>query len=314
LIKNKSEPAADPAAPEEKKLLVAHIEEGLHKPYKNRNGTIWVKQGADKRKLTDNDEILRLFQQGGMVYADEMIVPDTGEDDIDKDKVVEYLGQLSPNFSDSPAVLNRQLYHNLRIMKQDRLTLGGLLFFGRKPQQFRPAFCIEAISFFGNSIGGRAYRDSRSITGTIPKLFNEGMNFFNANLLHRQNGQNFNSEGILEISAIALEELLQNALVHRDYSRNSPVRLAIFDNRIEIISPGKLPNGLTVESIKLGQAMVRNNLLRTYCSRFMIYRGFGSGITRALENQSDIELINDGEGEQFIVKIPRYSAKADLTA
>ncbi|GHV03708.1 transcriptional regulator [Spirochaetia bacterium] len=289
----------------EKRLIVAHIEEGIHKPYKDRNGTIWVKQGSDKRKLTDNDEILRLFQQSGTVYADEMIVPDTGEADIDKDKVEEYLAHFSPSLGDNPAILNKQLYHNLRIMKNDQLTLGGLLFFGKDPQQFRPAFGIAAISFFGNSIGGTEYRDSRNITGTIPKLFKEGMSFFNANLLHKQNGQNFNSEGILEISVIALEELLQNALVHRDYSRNSPIRLAIFDNRIEIISPGKLPNGLTVESIKLGQAVVRNNLLRTYCSRFMIYRGFGSGITRALENQPNIEFINDVEGEQFIVKIPR---------
>ncbi|GHV24441.1 transcriptional regulator [Spirochaetia bacterium] len=289
----------------EKRLIVAHIEEGIHKPYKDRNGSIWVKQGSDKRKLTDNDEILRLFQQSGAVYADEMIVPDTGEADIDKEKVEEYITHLSLSLSDNPAILNKQLYRNLRIMKQDKLTLGGLLFFGKDPQQFRPAFGIAAISFFGNSIGGTEYRDSRNITGTIPKLFKEGMSFFNANLLHKQNGQNFNSEGILEISVIALEELLQNALVHRDYSRNSPVRLAIFDNRIEIISPGKLPNGLTVESIKLGQAVVRNNLLRTYCSRFMIYRGFGSGITRALENQPDIEFINDVDGEQFIVKIPR---------
>ncbi|MHC6202943.1 RNA-binding domain-containing protein [Breznakiellaceae bacterium SP9] len=244
-----------------KKVLVAHIEEGIHKPYKNGNGTIWVKQGSDKRKLTDNDEILRLFQQSGIVYADELLVPDTDETDIDTDKVKEYMRKLSSSLSDDPSLLNKHLYQNLRILKNDKLTLGGLLFFGKNPQQRRPAFGIIAISFFGNSIGGTEYRDSRNISGTIPKLFTEGMSFFNANLLHKQKGQNFNSEGILEIAAIALEELLQNALVHRDYSRNSPIRLAIFDNRIEIISPGKLPNSLTVENIKLGQAVVRNNLL-----------------------------------------------------
>jgi predicted HTH transcriptional regulator len=86
----------------EKRLIVAHIEEGVHKPYKDRNGAIWVKQGSDKRKLTDNDEILRLFQQSGTVYADEMIVPDTGETDIDKEKVEEYLSQLSPSLGDRP--------------------------------------------------------------------------------------------------------------------------------------------------------------------------------------------------------------------
>lgn len=90
-----------------------------------------------------------------------------------------------------------------------------------------------------------------------------------------------------------------------NYLRNSPIRLFIFDNRIEIISPGKLPNGLTVENIKLGNAVARNNLLVSYCSKAMSYRGLGSGVTRALEEQPDIEFINDTEGEQFIVKIPR---------
>lgn len=69
--------------------------------------------------------------------------------------------------------------------------------------------------------------------------------------------------------------------------------------------PGTLPNNLTVENIKMGNAVVRNNLIVSYCSKLMNYRGFGSGITRALENQPDIEFINDVEGEQFIVKIPR---------
>jgi len=113
------------------------------------------------------------------------------------------------------------------------------------------------------------------------------------------------SLGILEIAETALEELLQNAIVHRDYSKNSPIRLMIFDNRIEIVSPGCLPNSLTIENIKAGNAVMRNNLLASYCSNMMIYRGFGSGIVRALEEQPDIEFVNDVEGEQFIAKIPR---------
>jgi predicted HTH transcriptional regulator len=287
-----------------KKVLIVYVEEGISKPYKDRNGVIWVKQGADKRKLTDNNEIARLFQQSGIMYADEMIVPNTGTDDIDIHKVEEYKQHIPRSLGDKPPP-DMQLYQNLNIVRNGRLTLGGLLFFAKNPQQYRPAFCIEAVSFFGNSIGGTDYRDGRHITGTIPQLFKEGMAFFMANLRHRQMGQNFNSAGIPEISEITLEELLQNALVHRDYTKNAPIRLMVFDNRLEMVSPGSLPNSLTVEGIKLGQAVVRNNLLRTYCSKVMIYRGFGSGIVRALEHQPDTELINDTEGEQFIVKIPR---------
>jgi len=74
---------------------------------------------------------------------------------------------------------------------------------------------------------------------------------------------------------------------------------------IEVISPGKLPKNLTVENIKLGNAVARNNLLVGYCSKIMIYSGLGSGIIRALSEQPEIEFNNDADGEQFIVKKPR---------
>jgi predicted HTH transcriptional regulator len=187
--------------------------------------------------------------------------------------------------------------------------LAGLLFFGKEPQNYKPAFCIKAVSFWGNSIGGNSYRDSRDIIGTIPDMFDEGIRFFEINLKHTQQGQNFNSKGILEISKTALEELLQNALMHRDYFKNSPIRLLIFDNRVEIISPGKLPNTLTVEEIKYGNPVIRNNQIVSYGVHVLPYKGFGSGIRRAIESQPDIEFINDVDGEQFIVIIPRPETK-----
>jgi predicted HTH transcriptional regulator len=288
-----------------KNILIVNIDEGHSKPYKDSNGAIWIKQGPDKRRITDNAEILRLFQKSGAIFVDEMVVADTSEDNIDKEQVIEYIKKSQRQEEDIEKILNTRLYNNLNILKNNKLTIAGLLFFSKDPQLYRPAFCIKAVSFFGNSIGGSEYRDNIEIKGTIPKMFEVGMRFFKTSLLHRQQGQNFNSLGILEISEIALEELLQNALVHRDYTKNAPIRLMIFDDRIEIISPGCLPNSLTVENIKLGNAAVRNNLLISYCSKLMNYRGFGSGIIRALENQPNIEFINDASGEQFIVKILR---------
>jgi predicted HTH transcriptional regulator len=293
------------AADGKKNILIVYVDEGVSKPYKDRNGTIWIKQGSDKRKVTDNAEILRLFQQSGGVSVDEMTVANTGESDVDKEKVVEYIKKIQRDPEEIETIPLLQLYGSLKILKNKQLTLGGLLFFAKDPQLYKPVFCIKAVSFLGNSLGATEYRDSRDITGTIPKLFREGMTFFISNLRHVQAGQNFNTTGKLEISEIALEELLQNALVHRDYSKNAPIRLMIFDNRIEIVSPGCLPNNLTVESIKLGNAVVRNNLLTNYCAKLMNYRGFGSGIIRAMNHQSGIEFINDIAGEQFIVKIQR---------
>jgi len=289
----------------DKNILVVTVSEGIAKPYKDKNGTIWIKQGPDKRRLTDNNEQARLFQQSGILYTDELIVPHTSIADINISKVEQYITSIRKQGTKENRAITEILLKNLNILRNNQLTLGGLLFYGKAPQQYRPAFCIKAVSFFGNSIGGTDYRDSKDIIGTIPEMFEEAMGFFSSNLHAVQAGQNFNSIGKLEISRIALEELLQNALVHRDYSKNSPIRIMIFDNRVEIVSPGTLPNSLTIENIKMGNAVVRNNLLVSYCSKLMHYRGFGSGITRALEAQPDIEMINDVEGEQFKVIIPR---------
>ncbi|MCK9254179.1 MAG: ATP-dependent DNA helicase RecG [Bacteroidales bacterium] len=298
-----------PTETDEKKILLVEVSEGIAKPYKDKNGAIWIKQGSDKRRLTDNNEQIRLFQQSGILYLDEMIVPQTSVDDINFSKVEEYVKAIQKRETDEKTEISETLLTNLNILKDRRLTLGGLLFFANNPQKYRPAFCVKAISFFGNSIGSTDYRSNQDIEGTIPEIFEETMRFFTTNLHHIQAGQNFNSVGQLEVSKIALEELLQNALVHRDYSKNSPVRVMIFDDRIEIVSPGSLPNSLSVENIKMGNATVRNNLLVSYCSKLMIYRGFGSGITRSLAAQPNIELINDTDGEQFRVIIPRPEKK-----
>jgi len=295
-----------PIENEKKKILVVQVSEGVNKPYKDNNGAIWIKQGADKRRLTDNTEQIRLYQQSGILFLDEMIIPQTSINDVKFSEVEKYIKAIQNNEIEN-ITISETLLTNLNILRESRLTTGGLLFFAKEPQRYRPAFCIKAISFVGNSIGGLTYRDSRDIIGIVPDLFKESMLFFKQNLRHIQKEQNFNAVGILEISEIALEELIQNALIHRDYSKNSPIRLMIFDDRIEIVSPGCLPNSLTVENIKMGNAAVRNNLLASYASnsKSMKYRGFGSGIIRALNNQPNIELINDIDGEQFIVKISR---------
>jgi predicted HTH transcriptional regulator len=193
-----------------------------------------------------------------------------------------------------------------RILFDDKVTLAGLLFFGKEPQKFRSAFTVKLVSFVGNDLANLQYRSKpEDAKGTIPEIFKQAMNFLTSHLRYMQQEQGFNSIGIPEISPVALEEILQNALIHRDYFKNAPVRVFIFDNRIEIISPGKLPNNLTVEDVKYGNPVIRNNQIVAFGIHTLPYSGLGTGIRRALELHPNIELINDIEGEQFIVKIPR---------
>jgi predicted HTH transcriptional regulator len=289
-----------------KKVLIVYVEEGVNKPYKDNNGTIWMKQGTDKRKLKENAEIMRLFQQSGNLSADEMAVFGTCMDDIDDRYFAEYFKkEFNRSFQEMKLTYKEALLAK-KVLIEDKVTLAGLLFFGKEPQKFKPAFTIKLVSFAGNNMASQHYRNKpEDVKGSIPELFKQGMLFFFFFLRYRQNGQGFNSIGIPEISSVALEEVLQNALIHRDYFKNAPVRVLIFDNRIEIISPGKLPNGLTVEDIKYGNIAIRNHQIASYSVHVLPYSGLGSGLKRALELQPDMTFINDEAGEQFTVIFPR---------
>lgn len=293
-----------------KYVLIVHIDEGINKPYKTAQGEIYIKQGSNKRLLTDNAEIMRLFQQSGNLLADEMEVHGTTIDDINKDTFAEYFKKEFGETYEQKGLSYEEALRAKRVLRNNQVSLAGLLFFGNDPQSIKPAFSVKVVSFFGNDISESQYRSKpKDLRGTIPQLFNEAMNYLKSNLHHLQAGQNFNSVGILEISEIALIELVQNALIHRDYFKNSPVRILVFDNRIEITSPGKLPNSLTIDDIKFGNPVIRNNQLVAFGSHTLPFSGLGSGIKRAISEQPNIELFNDKEGEQFRVIIPRPEKK-----
>ena len=289
-----------------KYVLIVHVDEGINKPYKTASGEIYVKQGSNKRLLTDNAEIMRLFQNSGNLLADEMEVYETTIEDVNKDAFAEYFKKEFGETFEQKGLTFEEALRAKRVLRNNRLTLAGLLFFGKEPQSVKPAFTVKVVSYFGNNISGEQYRSKpEDLKGTIPQLFELTMRYLKSSLHHLQKEQNFNSIGILEISETALIELVQNALIHRDYFKNAPVRVLIFDDRVEIISPGKLPNSLTIDDIKFGNPVIRNNQLAAFSSHSLPYSGLGSGIKRSIKNQPNVKFINDMEGELFKVIIPR---------
>lgn len=95
----------------------------------------------------ENSEIMRLFQCSGILYADEQPIPFTSEKDINGYALDNFIRKEYGREKDSFGILYTELLHNLHIMKEDRMTLAGLLFFGKDPQQYRPTFVIKAVSF-----------------------------------------------------------------------------------------------------------------------------------------------------------------------
>jgi ATP-dependent DNA helicase RecG len=282
------------------------ILDGISKPYMDKNGTIWIKSGADKRKATSREEMQRIFQSSWLVHADEIPVNGMSIEDVDAGYFKEF---LEHNFEGLDELKNNKLVsmlQNMNLMKDETLNLSGALLFAKNPVFKLPAFVIKAITFPGNDIDASEYIDSREITGKIAVTFKEGMSFIGVNIHHVQNGQGVNSIGKWEISQIVFEELLVNALIHRDYFISAPIRIFIFKNRIEIISPGCLPNNLTVENIKRGNSNIRNPILASFATRLLPYRGLGSGISRAIKEYSGIDFYDDHEANLFKVTLNRH--------
>ena len=132
------------------------------------------------------------------------------------------------------------------------------------------------------------------------------MAFIMRNLHKIQAGRGVNAPGLPEIPESVFEELLVNALVHRDYLVSAPIRIFIFDDRIEIISPRHLPDNLTVEKIRTGNSNIRNPILISYVAKGLLpYHGLGSGIKRALDQWPNIDFIDDRDGCLFTATVYR---------
>ena len=286
-------------------VMVIMIPEGLNKPYMDKQGRIWVKNGADKRQVTSREEMQRMFQASGLVYADELPVPGSTLTDLEMEAFRAYYEKRYEQSLDEAEIGLYQVFENLGLARDEEVNLAGLLLFGNNPQQFRPAFVTRAIVFPGDVIDEERFLDSEEISGNLVKMY-EGMFAFVRRNLHRIQGNGgVNAPGTIEIPRIVLEELLVNALVHRDYFISAPIRLFIFRDRIELISPGHLPNHLTPVQISCGLANMRNPRLASHASHILPYRGLGTGIPRALKAYPDIDIHDDREGNQFKVIIWR---------
>ncbi len=288
---------------DERKIMLVIVPYGNNKPYATKDGRYVTKAGADKRMIS-NEEMKRLFQESGRLFAEDALLKNVRQEELDLDAFAEfYHNKYGESFHQQELP---RIFENLNLASEDCLNLAAALLFGKNTVE-KLFFCNQLIcvSFFGNDIAGTEYRDSLNITGNLKKLYEEGRAFINRNLKRVQNGRNFNSQGEPEIPLAAIEELLVNALLHRDFFISANIRILIFDNRLEIISPGKLPNHLSVEKIKHGVSAKRNPTLCSFAFDILPFRGLGSGILRALKLYPGIAFVNDREREQFIVRIPR---------
>ena len=311
-------------------IVVVTVKQGRNKPYRDSKGIVWVKQGADKRKVFDNAELIAMLMENGQMHPDSMPVNGTSIKDLDENTLRDYLlNRFRSDFERQQLSVtelrHRSLYeiagilsqtpegilkNNGLVMEDGTLTVAALMLMGKYPQRWLPAFTVRCVSFVGNSIGGTEFRDKsgNDADGNAVHLYNYIISFLTRNLRKKQVEKDFNSQGELEVSTASLSEIVTNGILHRSYVIEAPLRVFIFDNRIEIHSPGLLPEGVSMESIKHGASVPRNKLLFNHGINLLPYTGAGSGITRALKFTPDIKFENNETLNEFIVTVERRNA------
>ena len=315
---------------EDGNLVIATVKEGLNKPYHDNKGIVWVKNGADKRKVFDNAELAEMMTDCGSFAPDEAGVRDATVNDLDATTIKQFLGNRFERVLEKKGLTGdafneasldmicsaiakghdcEKILRNLRFIRPDgTLTVAAMLLFGKYTQRWMPMMTAKCICFAGNSIGSKVFRDKvndADMEGNLLHQYDTIMDFFTRNLHNVQVGDEFNSMGKLEIPYTSLVEFTVNSLVHRSLNMKAPVRIFIFDNRVEIHSPGALPNGLTIDDIKAGTSMPRNMFLFNNAIYLLPYTGVGSGITRALDEDVNVTFMNNDKAQEFVITVWR---------
>ena len=315
---------------EDGNLVIATVKEGLNKPYHDNKGIVWVKNGADKRKVFDNAELAEMMTDCGSFAPDEAGVRDATVNDLDATTIKQFLGNRFERVLEKKGLTGdafneasldmicsaiakghdcEKILRNLRFIRPDgTLTVAAMLLFGKYTQRWMPMMTAKCICFAGNSIGGKVFRDKvndADMEGNLLHQYDTIMDFFTRNLHNVQVGDEFNSMGKLEIPYTSLVEFTVNSLVHRSLNMKASVRIFIFDNRVEIHSPGALPNGLTIDDIKAGTSMPRNMFLFNNAIYLLPYTGVGSGITRALDEDVNVTFMNNDKAQEFVITVWR---------
>ena len=314
---------------DEKIGVITIPEDSPDKPYKARQGNRWitfVRRGSTTREATREEE-QRLYQTSGVLRYEIKPVPGSSLKDLDMERLTNYFrdirGQDCPGLP-TPQDTEKQkqdkieqwetLLINTEIMVESRgktiPSVGGILLFGKNPNRYLPQAGISAVAYPGPEKDyGAIERDT--IRGPIVARF-AGEEIMDTGLVERTIEFVRRSTGssvyLVEGRRIdkpdypeeVVRETIVNAIAHRDYTiSGTDIELSIYSDRFEIISPGKLPNTVTIERMKAGCRVTRNELIKEVLRDYHYVEASGLGIPRKIiagmlkHNGTEPDLVED---------------------
>lgn len=271
---------------DDKHIMVVTIQPG-HDIYSTSKGNYFIRVGSTKQQPTQQ-ELLRLFQKRNALQFDEAPVLSATIYSIDLNKVDRFLKKLDQSPLDDSSTLGvEQELINLSVLISTESgvypTLGGLLFFGKNPQKFFPSFNLLCGAYHGSDLASEPIRED-DIHGSIEELVEKAIAFLKLTMSKKQTMEG----GIKRIETYqypidALREGIVNAICHRDYTiSGSSIRILLFSDRLEIRSPGGLPNTLTLQSMIYRQ-FTRNQTIASFLSGTGYMEKRGKGIIRIMK-------------------------------
>jgi ATP-dependent DNA helicase RecG len=316
------------------------------KPYKAKRGSAWVTQvrvGTTTRDATDEEE-MRLYQQSGRLQYDRKPVPGSSFGDLDRRRLINYFRdvrrQTFPDEADQGGWV--RLLVNTELMIEDRgramASAGGLLMFGVRPNKYLPQAGVTAVAYPGKTkdyqakerallrgpvvslFAASSQHDGQSYPG-MPRTFSETADAVEAGVIEqalefvRRNtaltariDEGGRRQERWDYPLEAVREAVVNAIAHRDYTITvTDIELSIYADRVEIISPGRLPNTVTVEKMRAGYRASRNELIKEILRDYRYIEATGLGVPRKIiqgmraHNGTEPDLIE--EEDRFIVRL-----------
>ncbi|MEN6601026.1 MAG: helix-turn-helix domain-containing protein [Bryobacteraceae bacterium] len=235
---------------------------------------VFIRVGSSNRRadLTQIEEMRRLGQLGSF---DEQPIPDLNSEALD----FRAASELFAPFRGLTSTAFRTLRLTVKYQGHEVVTVGGLLLFGKDRFTRFPDSWVQAGRFAGKD---RArILDSRDIRAPLPRAADEALAFVQKHLRREAVIGPVRRVDHWTIPPAALREAVINAIVHADYAeRGAPIRVAVFDDRVEIENPGLLPLGLTVQDIQKGVSKLRNRVIGRVFHELGLIEQWGSGIQR----------------------------------
>ena len=292
----------------------------VHALWHNNTNRYLIRAGSQSREASP-EELARLFQQRGSVRAELRPVSGAVLANLDRRRLRNYFGNIRqqdvPEDEDEEAW--RSLLINTEVMTEEGVTVGGMLLFGITPNRFLPHAGIDAVAFSGMEPDYDA-RERTTLRGPMTPLLGKGndltengvveqaLEFVRRNtrvVVDTQGGRRVERPAY---PPDAVREGIVNALIHRDYLLTSTdIQLAVYSNRLEIVSPGRLPNGITPDRMRLGTRSTRNQLLKDVMRDYRYLEHMGMRIPRKIilgmkeHNGTEPDLIE--QDERFLVRL-----------